>query len=433
MVPLKTWLGKPYPLGATWQGNGTNFAVYSENATGVDLCLFDNINAPAETIRVRMTEQSDEVWHVFLPEVKPGQLYAYRVHGPYEPEEGHRFNAAKLLIDPYAKAIAGEVDWSDEMFGYVMADGDDLKRDYRDDGWGIPKCVVVDAAFDWEDDRRPERPLAESVIYEMHVKGFSKLCPHVPEEIRGKYAAVASPWAIEYFKSLGVTAVELLPVHQFINDKTLVDKGLGNYWGYNTIGYFAPECRYAMGFSGEQVREFKQMVKALHAAGIEVILDVVYNHTAEGNHMGPTLSFKGVDNYNYYRLIPDNLRYYMDYTGTGNTLNVMHPRVLQLIMDSLRLLGDGDARGRIPVRSCGHAGAGAACREQAERVLRHHPPGPGGLAGEADRRAVGRGRGRLPGGEFSRCYGRSGTGSTGIRCAVTGRATRGRSARWPTG
>jgi len=335
VAPLKTWLGKPYPLGATWLGNGANFAIYSENATGVDLCLFDHIDAEAESIRVRMTEQSDQVWHVFLPDARPGQLYGYRVHGPYKPEEGHRFNESKLLIDPYAKAIAGGVNWSDEMFGYPMGK-DDLERDYRDDAWGMPKAVLVDTAFDWGDDRRPDTPLARSVIYEMHVKGFSQLCPNIPEALRGKYGGVASPWAIEYLTSLGVTAVELLPVHQFITDKRLADMGLVNYWGYNSIGYFAPDSKYATNITGGQAAEFKQMVKALHAAGIEVILDVVYNHTAEGNHLGPTLSFKGVDNFNYYRLTPDNLRYYMDYTGTGNTLNVMHPRVLQLIMDSLR-------------------------------------------------------------------------------------------------
>jgi len=336
MVPIKTWLGKPYPLGATWLGNGTNFAIYSEHATGIDLCLFDDIDAPAETIRIRLTEQSDEVWHIFLPDIQPGQLYGYRVQGPYEPEKGHRFNAAKLLIDPYSKAIAGAVNWSDEMFAYTLAQGDDLIRDYRDDGWGIPKSVVTDTSFDWGADSRPDTPLSRSIIYEMHVKGFSQLCPHIPEDIRGKYAGVAAPWSIDYLKSLGITAVELLPVHQFVNDKQLVDRGLANYWGYNSIGYFAPDCRYSVGLAGQQVTEFKQMVKALHAAGIEVILDVVYNHTAEGNHLGPTLSFKGVDNFNYYRLMPETLRYYMDYTGTGNTLNVMHARVLQLIMDSLR-------------------------------------------------------------------------------------------------
>src|SRR5581483_5181827 len=257
---------------------------------------------------------------------------------PYEPEKGARFNASKLVIDPYAKAIAGKINWSDEMFGYTLGDAkEDLTRDYRDDAWGIPKAVVIDPAFDWQGDRRPDTPLSESVIYEVHVKGFSQLCPHIAEEVRGTYEALGSTFAIDYFKKLGITAVELLPVHQFADDKQLVDRGLRNYWGYNSIGYFAPDCRYSSsGVVGEQVREFKNMVKNLHAAGIEVILDVVYNHTAEGNHLGPTLSFKGIDNYNYYRLVPDNLRYYMDYTGTGNTLNVMQPRVLQLIMDSLR-------------------------------------------------------------------------------------------------
>jgi isoamylase len=336
MVPIKTWLGKPYPLGATWLGNGTNFAIYSEHATGVDLCLFDDIDAPTETIRVRMTEQSDEVWHVFLPEVEPGQLYGYRVQGPYEPDKGHRFNAAKLLIDPYAKAIAGGINWADEMFAYTLSEGDDRVRDYRDDGWGIPKSVVIDTRFDWGGDAPPDTPLSRSIIYEMHVKGFSQLNQHIPEEMRGKYSAIGSPWAIDYLKKLGVTAVELLPVHQFVNDKTLLDKNLVNYWGYNSIGYFAPDSRYANEIQGGQVQEFKEMVKNLHAAGIEVILDVVYNHTAEGNHLGPTLSFKGVDNASYYRLVADTPRFYMDYTGTGNTLNVMHARVLQLIMDSLR-------------------------------------------------------------------------------------------------
>jgi len=231
MVPIKTWLGKPYPLGATWKGNGVNFAIYSEHATGVDLCLFDDIDSPTETVRIRMTEHSDEVWHVFLPEVRPGQLYGYRVHGPYEPEKGHRFNSAKLLIDPYAKAIAGDINWSDEMFAYVMKEGNDLDQDYRDDGWGIPKCVVIDPSFDWGDDRPPETPLSQSVIYEMHVKGFSQLCPHLPEDVRGRYAAIGSPWAVDYLKKLGVTAVEFLPVHQFVDDKGLIDKGLTNYWG----------------------------------------------------------------------------------------------------------------------------------------------------------------------------------------------------------
>ena len=338
MNPLKVWLGKPYPLGATWMGNGVNFAIYSEHATGVDLCLFENAEAREELIRIRMTEQTDNVWHVFLPEARPGQLYGYRAYGPYEPEKGERFNPAKLLIDPYAKAIAGSVNWSDEMYPYPIGNAEeDLVCDYRDDAWGIPKSVVIDPGFDWTGDVPPATPLHSSIIYEVHVKGFSELCPGIAEGIRGTYAALGSEFAVEYFKKLGVTAVELLPVHQCVDDKHLNDHGLSNYWGYNTIGYFAPDPRYsASGAEGGQVREFKQMVKNLHAAGIEVILDVVYNHTAEGNHLGPLLCFKGIDNQSYYRLNADNPRFYNDYTGTGNTLNVMQPRVLQLIMDSLR-------------------------------------------------------------------------------------------------
>jgi isoamylase len=338
MSQIKVWLGKPYPLGATWRGNGVNFALYSEHATAVDLCLFDSVESPQEQLRIRMTEHSDEVWHVFLPDIKPGQLYGYRIEGPYEPENGARFNSSKLLLDPYAKAIAGSVDWADEMFGYkVGGPNEDLERDYRDDAFGMPKSVVIDPTFDWSSDRAPDRPLHETVVYEVHVKGFSKQCPHIPEKIQGTYAGLGSSWAIDYFNNLGITALELLPVHQFVDDKTLVDRGLRNYWGYNSIGYFAPDCRYSSsGVTGGQVQEFKTMVRNLHSAGIEVILDVVYNHTAEGNHMGPTLCFKGIENYNYYRLVPDNLRYYMDYTGTGNTLNVMQARSLQLIMDSLR-------------------------------------------------------------------------------------------------
>ncbi len=336
MHQFKVWLGKPYPLGATWDGAGVNFALFSENATGVDLCLFDSADAPTERIRIRMTEQTDQVWHVYLPDVAPGQLYGYRVYGPYKPEEGHRFNASKLLLDPYAKAIAGKINWSDEMFGYELESGDDSERDYRDDAWGMPKAVVIDPSFDWGNDKLLEIPLHKSVIYEVHVKGFTQQHPDISDELRGSYAALGSTASIEYLKNLGVTAVELLPVHQHVNDKRLVDLGLANYWGYNTIGFFAPECTYASsGIMGEQVREFKTMVKNLHAAGIEVILDVVYNHTAEGNHFGPTLCFKGIDNAAYYRLMEDK-RFYMDYTGTGNTINVMHPHVLQLIMDSLR-------------------------------------------------------------------------------------------------
>ena len=338
MTPVKAWLGYPYPLGATWMGNGVNFALFSETATSVELCLFDNIDATEENVRIPVTEHTDQVWHVFLPDARPRQLYGFRVGGPYDPEQGLRFNSSKLLLDPYAKAIAGEVSWADEMFGYVVGDKkEDLTRDFRDDAWGVPKSVVIDPGFDWQGDRKPGVPLHSSVIYEVHVKGFSKLWPEVPEELRGTYAALGSAPAIDYFKKLGVTAVELLPVHTHIDDKALIDRGLRNYWGYNTIGFFAPHAQYSSsGQLGEQVFEFKTMVRNLHAAGIEVILDVVYNHTAEGNHLGPTLCFRGIDNLAYYRLQPDNARFYLDFTGTGNTFNLLHPRALQLVMDSLR-------------------------------------------------------------------------------------------------
>src|SRR5213595_761488 len=338
MTPIKTWLGYPYPLGATWLGNGVNFALFSEHATSVDLCLFDSMEAPEENVRIPVTEHTDQVWHIFLPEVRPGQLYGYRVSGPYEPEIGIRFNSSKLLLDPYVKAIAGRVEWGDEMFGYVVGgEKEDLTRDFRDDAWGMPKAVVIDNAFNWDGDRKLGRPLAESIIYEVHVKGFTKLCLGVPPELRGTYAALGSTWAIDYLKHLGVTAVELLPVHAHIDDKALVDRGLTNYWGYNTIGFFAPEARYSSsGDRGEQVNEFKGMVRNLHAAGIEVILDVVYNHTAEGNHLGATVCFRGIDNSAYYRLLADDPRFYLDYTGTGNTIDTLSPHTLQLVMDSLR-------------------------------------------------------------------------------------------------
>jgi isoamylase len=319
-------------------GNGVNFALFSEAATSVELCLFDSIEATEENIRIPVTEHTDQVWHVFLPDVRPGQLYGFRVSGPYDPERGLRFNSSKLLLDPYAKAIAGEVNWSDEMFGYVVGGEDeDLTQDFRDDAWGVPKSVVIDSTFDWHGDKKLGVPLHNSVIYEVHVKGFTKLCPDVPEELRGTYAGLGSAAAIDYFKKLGVTAVELLPVQAHIDDKVLIDRGLTNYWGYNTIGFFAPHADYSSsGQLGEQISEFKSMVRNLHAAGIEVILDVVYNHTAEGNHLGPTLCFRGIDNIAYYRLHPDNPRFYLDFTGTGNTFNLLHPRTLQLVMDSLR-------------------------------------------------------------------------------------------------
>ena len=334
---MKLWPGKPYPLGATWDGAGVNFSLFSENATKVELCLFDR-NDDRREIRIPMREQTHQVWHVYLPEVRAGQFYGYRVHGPYEPQQGHRFNPAKLVLDPYAKAITRTIRWSDALFGYRIGDPEaDLSSDDRDSAPNMPKCVVVDPAFSWGNDIPPSIPWHKTIIYELHVKGFTMRHPAVPPELRGTYAALTCPEVIDYLKGLGISAVELMPVHQFIADKHLEDRGLTNYWGYNSIGFFAPDARYASsGVTGEQVAEFKSMVRALHREGIEVILDVVYNHTGEGNHLGPTLCFRGVDNASYYRLVPEDRRYYMDYTGCGNTLDMTHPRVLQLITDSLR-------------------------------------------------------------------------------------------------
>jgi isoamylase len=336
--PMNTivYPGNPFPLGATWDGHGVNFALYAENATGVDLCLFTP-DEEIESVKIRLKERSHHVWHAYLPEAVPGQLYGYRVFGPYEPANGHRFNPNKLLIDPYAKAVAGTIQWHDALFGYDVGHPDeDLSFSYIDSAPYIPKSVVVDQHFNWEDDSPPNIPYYKTIIYETHVKGFTMLHPGIPKEIRGTYAALGHPITIQYLKSLGITAIELMPVHHFVKDRHLADKGLNNYWGYNTIGYFAPDVRYSStGIMGEQVTEFKSMVKELHKAGIEVILDVVYNHTGEGSRMGPTLSFRGIDNTSYYRL-RDDKRKYMDYTGTGNTLNVMMPNVLRLIMDSLR-------------------------------------------------------------------------------------------------
>ncbi|HEY1165362.1 MAG TPA: glycogen debranching protein GlgX [Chitinophaga sp.] len=336
-MSIVSYPGQPYPLGATWDGEGVNFALYAENATSVELCLFDAPKDAAEKDCVKLADRNNHVWHIYLPGVKPGQLYGYRIDGPFEPNEGHRFNRNKVLIDPYAKAIAGTVSWHDSLFGYEMGHPDqDLSFNAADSAPYIPKSVVIDGRFDWENDKPLKTPYHESIIYETHVKGFTKLHPGIPEELRGTYKGMAHPATIQYLKDLGITALELMPVHHFITDKHLLDKGLSNYWGYNTIGFFAPDVRYASsGICGEQVYEFKEMVKALHKAGIEVILDVVYNHTGEGNHLGPTLSFRGIDNAAYYRLTDDK-RYYMDYTGTGNTLNARLPSVLRLIMDSLR-------------------------------------------------------------------------------------------------
>ncbi len=335
---LRIWPGKPYPLGATWDGRGTNFALYALNATGVELCLFDSADDAREAVRVPMNERTDDAWHVYMPEIRPGQIYGYRVHGPYEPANGHRFNPNKVLLDPYAKAIARGVKWADECWGYKVGDpAEDLSFDERDSAAFAPLAAVVDPAFTWGDDRPPCTPLHKTVIYEAHVKGFTKLHPEVPETLRGTYAGLASDPAIRYLKRLGVTAVELLPVQAKLHDRHLVDKELSNYWGYNTLNYFAPETDYSAAADAvDTIREFKTMVRNLHAAGIEVILDVVYNHTAEGNHMGPTLTFRGIDNAAYYRVSPEDRRYYMDFTGCGNTFDMTNPRVLQLIMDSLR-------------------------------------------------------------------------------------------------
>jgi isoamylase len=330
---LAVWPGKPYPLGTTWDGEGVNFALYSRHAEKVDLCLFDQ-KGRREVQRIELKECTHYVWHCYLPRVRPGLLYGYRVHGPYRPEEGHRFNSNKLLLDPYAKSLVGTVNWSDAHFGYrVGHERADLSFDRRDSAHGMPRCKVVDNAFTWGDDRHPDIPWSDTLIYEMHVRGYTMRHPDVPPAIRGTYAGLASPPVIEHLKRLGVTAVELLPMHAFVDDRPLVKKGLRNYWGYNSIAYFAPESRY---LASGNVAEFKTMVKTLHSAGIEVLLDVVYNHTAEGNELGPTLSFRGIDNALYYRLSADNPRHYVDYTGCGNTLNVPRPPVLRLVMDSLR-------------------------------------------------------------------------------------------------
>jgi isoamylase len=327
------WRGAPYPRGATWDGEGVNFALFSEHAEKVELCLFDEAGRH-ERQRIEMRERTDNVWHCYLPEARPGLAYGYRVHGPYQPADGHRFNPAKLLVDPYARELSGSLEWHDALYGYgVGAPEEDLAADGRDSAPYLPKCRVVDPAFTWGDDRRPEIPWHDMVIYEMHVRGFSMRHPEVPRAQRGTYAGLSSAPVIDYLKRLGVTTVELMPVHAFVDDRRLVEMGLRNYWGYNTLGFFAPEPRYSASGSA---KEFKTMVKRLHSAGIEVLIDVVYNHSCEGNHLGPTLAFRGVDNASYYRLVDDDRRHYLDFTGCGNTLNLEHPRVLQLVMDSLR-------------------------------------------------------------------------------------------------
>jgi isoamylase len=327
------WPGRPFPRGAHWDGMGVNFALFSEHAERVELCLFDP-SGRQEIARLAFREQTDQVFHGYLPQVRPGQLYGYRVHGPYQPKIGHRFNGHKLLLDPYARSIVGKLRWHDALFGYRIGHAEgDLSFDRRDSAAYLPRCKVVDPAFTWGDDLRPDVPWHETVIYESHVRGFTMRHPAVPDALRGTYAALSCAPVIDHLKRLGVTTLELMPVHAFLDDRLLLERKLQNYWGYNTIGYFAPEQRFS---ASGKINEFKTMVRTLHAAGIEVILDVVYNHTAEGNEFGPTLSFRGIDNASYYRLVPDAQRHYQDFTGCGNTLNMQHPHVLQLLMDSLR-------------------------------------------------------------------------------------------------
>ena len=327
--------GLNHPLGANWDGMGTNFAIFSANATKVELCLFST-NGKEETERITLPEHTDEIWHGYIPGITPGTIYGYRVHGPYEPENGHRFNPNKLLLDPYARAHYGDLEWNPAVFGYQMESEDDTTFDERDSAPFMPKCTVVDPNFDWTGERgRKAYPWDDMIVYEMHVKGYTKCHPAVPEHLRGTYSGLGTKEVVQYIKSLGVTSVELLPVHTFINDSHLLEKGLKNYWGYNSIGFFAPDPRYSAE-RADSLREFKEMVARLHEGGLEVILDVVYNHTAEGNERGPTLSFKGIDNASYYRLLPDNNRYYINDTGTGNTVNVSHSRVIQMLTDSLR-------------------------------------------------------------------------------------------------
>ena len=390
---MRVWPGQSLPLGASWDGEGVNFALFSEHAEGVQLLLFDEETANRPSATVNLTERTDNIWHAYLPEVRPGALYGYRVHGPYDPERGHRFNPNKLLIDPYAKAVSGPIRWSDELYGYVVGSKDeDLSFDASDSAGAMPKSVVVDPAFTWQDDRAPNTPWNKTVIYETHVRGMTMRHFGVPEHLRGTYLGLASDAVVDHLLGLGVTAVELMPVHQFVADRRLVERGLTNYWGYNSIAFLAPHVGYATGGLGQQVSEFKSMVRTLHRAGLEVILDVVFNHTGEGNHLGPTLSLRGVDNSLYYRLKPENPRYYLDYTGTGNSLNILH---LGLVTDSLRywvtdMHVDGFRFDLAPVLARGYEAG------HAERLFRDHPAGPRALEGQAHRRTVGRQPGRLP-------------------------------------
>lgn len=335
---IRAWPGSPHPLGTFWDGQGVNFSIFSENAVKIELCLFESAESANEYQRIRMPENTDQIWHCYLPDAKPGTIYGYRIYGPYEPENGHRFNSNKIILDPYAKAMCRKVNWSDEMFGYKIGDTEqDLSFDERDNAAYAPLAVVIDNKFDWKDDKPPKIPWNKTIIYEMHVRGFTKRHPEIPGVLQGTFAGLASDAAVKYLKDLGITSVELMPVHHHIDDRHLVEKGLVNYWGYNTTSFFAPDLRYSSSpIPQDCVNEFKNMILTLHKAGIEVILDVVYNHTGEGNQKGPTISFRGADNSSYYRLIPDDKRYYEDFTGCGNSLNMQHPRVIQLIMDSLR-------------------------------------------------------------------------------------------------
>lgn len=337
---IEIWPGKPYPLGATWSPAGVNFAVFSEHATRIDLCLFPEKGTKSKRYRIRMMEQTDMVWHCFIPKLETGWRYGFRAFGEWNPREGKIFNPNKLLIDPYTKAIDGTIDWHDAVYPYPINDPSEeryLTMDEQDSAPYLTKGVVIDTSYDWEGVERPELPMHQTIIYEAHVKGFTELNEELPEKLRGTYAGLAHPSVIEYLKNLGVTAIELMPVHHFVQDDRLVKMGLRNYWGYNSQSFFSPHADYASsGHAGQQVREFKDMVKKYHQAGLEVILDVVYNHTAEGNHYGPMIGMKGLDNWSYYRLKSDEKQYYMDYTGTGNTVNMLHPRTLQLVMDSLR-------------------------------------------------------------------------------------------------
>jgi isoamylase len=334
---MRVWPGSPYPLGATWDGEGVNFALFSQHASKVELCLFDPAGPAEERARVALQERTNLVWHAYLPDLRPGQLYGYRVYGRYAPQEGHRYNPCKLLLDPYAKAITGPVRDTDATCGYQAGDSvEQLLPSELDSAGDVPKSLVLDTAFTWGDDEPPQTPWSRTVIYECHVKGMTMRHPRIPERLRGRYLGLASDPILDHLLGLGVTAVELLPVHHAVSERRLLAQGLSNYWGYNTIGFFAPDPRFASGSMGEQVTEFKTMVKTFHRAGIEILLDVVYNHTGEGNHLGPTFCFRGIDNTTYYHLLPGDPRHYQDFTGCGNTLRVEHPRTLQLVLDSLR-------------------------------------------------------------------------------------------------